>query len=461
MTLAAPSVYIGTQAMAGHALADMPVLAGLSFSYGNEDQVDFDDAGTLSAAILIRRPASLDFLKVGAPVGIMDGARTLFAGRIATLKAKPDSRKKDALLVSFTAADTLGEFAQYTPDIIDWYDETNTARQYTGTERRAQIAGSLPPGWTLASTHGATNRDWINTRQQYWESEPLLTAVDNFARSTLSRRFMTTTYVPGTGLAPRLTLTGERAKAAPAEALTTRADGTWYATTSAPANTAFVQLEAKHVGRELEWEKTPSDTITDVRLTSQGVTFGTEDGVMVALPSGEKDTKLAVNTYPDVDNTAIQAAHGIKSIELTVDTFGTSTSPSIGQLVNYWVDADTEWRPTGLEIPDSRKLPDTTVLNLLDVEKRHLAYVTLSGMPDTSPIAGSRVRAYVIAGEATWTGKKWVITLTLGRVPRAPATAGVLTFDSIETHANPAISGATAETVGDTLTFADFAYIGA
>ena len=54
-----------------------------------------------------------------------------------------------------------------------------------------------------------------------------------------------------------------------------------------------------------------------------------------------------------------------------------------------------------------------------------------------------------------------MIELTLGRVPRPAAAAGVLTFTSIRAHATPAISAGTAETIGTALSFADFAYIGA
>jgi hypothetical protein len=114
-----------------------------------------------------------------------------------------------------------------------------------------------------------------------------------------------------------------------------------------------------------------------------------------------------------------------------------------------------------VEVPDSRALPDATALLLLDATKRYKAYATVDGLPANNPAGFSRVRAYIIAGEAEWTGKKWRFTLTFGRVPRPPASGGKLTFDSIAIHPDPDISDATALTVGDTITFADFAYIGA
>jgi hypothetical protein len=459
MTLATPSVYIGTELMEGHALADMPVLAGLTFDWGNEDQIDFDDAATLSCQLLIRTPANTDFLAKGVPFGLMIGGATVWAGRITTLKAAPDKRKKDALLISLTAADTLADLASYRVR-VNWTAPGGNAFSTGAATRREQIANALPPGWQL-DWATATAYDWTTAREQRWTAAPLLPIVDMHLRSTLARRHITSRYVPGTGLAPQLTFTPERAKASNAETLAA-GDGTWYMTNAAPSNTGFVKLDGSQVSREIEWEKTPDDTVTDVQLTSYGISYATDtDGIP---DDSAGDYKIWVNQEPGVDNSAIQAKYGFHQVEFDVDTIGGATgsgSPHIGNIVNYWIDADAQWRPTGIHVPDSRKLPDATTLALLDVAKRYKAYATVDGLPANNPAGGSRVRAYIIAGNAEWTGKKWRFNLVFGRVPRAPATGGVLTFDSIKNHTNPAIANGTAETIGTNLSFADFAYIGA
>lgn len=468
MTLAAPSVYIGTQLMDSLAVSDMPVLSGLKFAWGNEEQVEFDAPKTLSCQLLIRTPSNTDFLAKGVAFGLMIGGTTVWAGRIATLTARPDQRKKDALLISLTASDTLADLAAYRKT-VDWYTTGQTGTSKNAAARRAELAAALPPGWTM---DGPTPNSWTTVRPQRWNQEPYLNMLDMHLRSTVARRHITTRYVPGTGLAPRITIADERAKAAPTETLTATPE--WSMSTAAPANSGFVKLAGNMVDREVEWEKTPDDTVTDIQLSSTGLEWGWDEAAQAVIP-GEKSESSetwnwqAYNNYgnPGIDFAgiaAMQAQHGFHQAEFDIDSLGgnsNSGDPHISLIVNYWLDADAQWRPTGVTVPDSRRLPDATALALLDVAKRYKAYATVDGLPANNPAGGSRVRAYIIAGEAEWTGKKWKFALTFGRVPRAPATGGVLTFDSIATHPDPDISNATAETVGDTITFADFAYIGA
>lgn len=461
---AAPNVYIAGVLMDSYAVAEVPMLAGLNFNWGNESQVEFEAPATLSAQLLVRVPSTLEFLSTGAEFGLVDPASgaTLFAGRVATLKATPDSRISDALLISLTAADTNADLNEYRVENIDWVIPGGTSSDTTADVRRDQIRAVMPDGWTLQSTTAAY--DWTTAREQRWQAKPILPVLDMHLRSTISRRHNTTRYIPGTGLAPRITIAAERAKDAPAETLATKADGTWYMSTAAPRNTAFIQLEAGHVAADIEWEKTPDDTITDVQLHSKGVTseYNSQTGTVELSEESNSSYDIWVNLYPNVDNTAIQRKYGFHQLELDVDTLGGGQeSPHVGFIVNYWVDADAQWRPTGVHVPDSRVLADAEVLGMLDVERRYNAYVTVSGLPANNPAGGSRVRGYAIAGDATWDGDKWQINLTLGRVPHAPAAAGVLDFDDIQYHANAAISGATDDSIGTRLSFADFAYIGA
>lgn len=464
MSLGAPLVYIGTQLMNDHALAKAPMLADLSFTWGTDSQTEYDDPATCSAQLLVREPADLSFLVKGAPFGLLDpgSGETLFAGRVSTLKAKRDKRKKKALLISITAADTQADLAGYRVESATWIERASDGSFFTSaTRRREQLRSVMPAGWVL---EGTTRNDWHNSRPQVLIAEPLLPLVDRHARTVIGRRHFTSRYVPGAGLLPRVTITDERSKTAPAETLQARANGQWFRNPTSPANSAHVQLDASTLDADTEWEKTPDDTVTDVALNSWGSVL---DGDLVNQPTASLEVWVAAylrgyaGLYP-ADLLRMQAEYGYQQV--TVDTDAALGSPLAGNpmvenIVKYWLDADTLWRPTALMVPDSRKIHDDYVLGMISATRRHMAYVSVSRLQENTPAGGSRVRGFILGGTATWTGKKWQIELTLGRVPR-PAGGG-LTFDSIRWHTNGLIKGGTAETVGTELTFADFEYIGA
>lgn len=467
MSLGAPQVYIADQLMNDHALSKTPMLAGLSFTWGTDSQTELDDPATCSGQLLIREPSYLGFLVKGAPFGLLDpgSGETLFAGRISTLKAKRDKRKKNALLISFTAADTQADIAGYRIEAASWIDRSADGYLQTPSDRRRdQLRSVLPAGWKI---EGSTANDWHAARPQLLEAEPFLPILDRHVRTVIGRRSFTSTYVPGRGLQPRITITDERAKLSPVERLAARANGEWYRNPTTPtAVSAFVQLDAGAVSaEETEWEKTPDDTITDVALVSWGSRLGGTPLVNEITSSSD----VWVSSYLHGDLTParlqqLQAAYGYQQLQLDTDLAAGSPltkNPMIENIVSYWINTDTKWRPTSLVIPDARKLPDAQALRLLSATQRYQAYLTLSRMQENTPAGGSRVRGYVLGGTATWTGKKWQIELNLGRVPDPSALAGGITFITIKNRAEPAINAGTAETIGTELTFADFEYIGA
>lgn len=461
----APHVYIGAQRMNDFALSKTPMLAGLSFNWGTDSQTDFDDPATLSAELLVREPSNLDFLVKGAEFGLVDpeSGETYFAGRISTLRARRDKRKKNALLITISATDTLADLNQYRVEAIEWKnpDGTDGAWSTTAAQRRAQLRAALPANWSL---EGTTSHDWTYAREQRWKGHAYTPLLDMHCRSTVARRHTTSRYVPGTGLVNQMTVTNERSKTSPTETLSARPNGNWYMSTAAPTNSGFTALTSSQVQDSIEWEKTPDDTITDVALTTWGITYGRDNDTGQLNTEESTSSDMWVGNQPGVNMGPMQRAYGFHGITFDVDTLGVaggSTSPHIANIVNYWLDADTLWRPTSVVVPDSRRLTDEQVMRLLSVSRRYLAYVTVSGLPENTPTGFSRVRGFVLGGSATWTGKKWEIELTLGRVPRPAAGAGGLTFASIRNHATAAIKNGTALTIGEEMTFADFQYIGA
>lgn len=463
----APQVWIGDRLMDDLATDDQPVLAGLSFEWGTDSQIDFTDAETLSAELLIRSPSNLDFLYKGAPLGLLDpdSGETLFAGRISTLTAARDENIDDALRVRLGGAGTLADLSNHRLERISWLERASDGTlQVSSARRREQLRSVLPGGWTLAAT--ATNNDWVPARAQLAESQTILPLIDRHARTTIARRHTTSRYVPGRGLINEITLTRERDKAAPADQLTAAANGQWQLAPSPwPNASALIRLTAAEVGVGTEWEKNPEDTVTDVTVSSTGSALATNTDTGALENQLNTDSDVWVYAYPGVpDMPALQRAYGTHGLTIETDIFAGwpgSGSPHIGNLVSYWLDVDAEWRPTGLEIPDSRAIRyDSNLLAILSVTRRYNAYLTVDELPALTPQPGSRVRGYLLAGKAAWTGKKWEISLTLGRVPRPAAGAGALTFNTIRDHADPRISAATAETVGPYIMFSDFSYIG-
>ena len=469
MSLGAPQVYIGRQRMNDYALSKTPMLAGLSFTWGTDSQTDFDDPATLQAELLIREPSDLTFLVKGAEFGVLDpgSGETLFAGRISSLKAKRDKRKKKALLISITAADTQADLAGYRIGSARWLDRDSSEYMYaTSARRRNQLRGALPAGWTI---DGAAAADWFPARVQVLDAEPYLPVLDRHVRTVIGRRAFTSRYVPGTGLVPRVTITNERSKSAPIETLQARSNGQWFRNPTAPIASAHIHLDAGAVSEETEWEKTPDDTVTDVALTSWGSKLGNDEntGQLVNQPTDSMDIwadpYLAGSSTED-DLRWLQKTYGFQQLQLDTDMFAGTVErmrEPVTSLIDYWLEADTLWRPTSLTIPDSRKVSDYVALSMLSATRRYLAYLSVSRLQENTPAGGSRVRGYILGGTATWTGKKWQIELTLGRVPRPAAGAGQMTFNSIRTHTDPLISQGTAASVGPELTFADFEYIGA
>jgi hypothetical protein len=397
MSLGRPDLYIGGQLMQALKGDPQPALAGLRLRWGTDSRLELDPAATLSGQILIRG-AMPSFLEVGAPVGLIDPvtARCLFAGNLAPLTAAPEDSVRGAMRVSFTAASPLSELVKHSVLDFDWPNDEQAWQRFD------RLAAALPRGWAMTGNKGLT---WINQARQLYQSIEWLTLAERFARGYSYRYHDTSTYIPGAGLSKRLTFTPERGKGTTNTATSPGAGGVWYTGTGRPTGSSGMAiLPESAVRRSVEWQKSPEDTITDVKITSYP-----------ALPSGDESAPF---DYPmwayGVNNDALQDAYGFRqvSIDTSLSSYnGTALAERIPQIVNYWLDTQTGWRPTGLQLPDSRRLGTDPLLNLLAVDTRGMAALSVP----TATLAPGRIRSFVMAGEATWTGKKWTTDLTLGR----------------------------------------------
>lgn len=393
MSLGQPDLYIAGRKMQTLKTDPLPALAGLTISWGSEEQFDMAPASTLSGQLLIRgaMPAYLD---VGAPVGLVDpvSSRTLFAGTLEPLSAAPEERIAGAHRLSFTAASPKAELEKHRVLDFDWpHDEPATAR-------RQRLAAAMPRGWTL---NGAAGWNWINQGRQLYQSVEWITLAERYARSYYQRLHDTSTYVPGAGLQKRLTITNDRPRAVAFGPPEPGALGVWQ---QAEGTSGVAVLPASAVHRDIEWKKTPADVITDVQITTTGG----------AYPQGDESDEFEYWMSVYVNNDTLQDRYGYRQqrVETALSSYNANAvAQAVRLLVGYWLNTATDWRPTTLTLPDSRKLATAPLLNLLAVDTRHMAIVRVPGA--VNYLAG--ISAFALAGSATWTGTKWTTDLTLGR----------------------------------------------
>lgn len=396
MSLGAPALYIaGNRIQTGKA-DPRPALAGLTLQWGTDSQYDTAPAATLSGQMLIRG-ALPAYLNVGSSVGLIDpvSSRCLFAGTMEPLTAVPDPAIKGAHRVSFTASSPKAELEKHRVLDFDW------THNEPATVRRNRLAAAMPRGWTL---DGVAGWDWINQGRQVYQSEEWITLAERYAAGQLQRLHDTSTYVPGAGLRKRITISRERPRSATMPGAGPRA-GTWIEYGGAAASTGIAVVHPSAVYRDINWEKTPEDVVTDVQVTTWGGAFPGEGS-----DSHEFEYPM---TFAGVDNSRLQDVYGYRQlrIETALSVYSTGASQeAVRNIAEFWLDTDTSWRPTTLRLPDSRKLADPPLLNLLAVDTRHMAAVAV---PSAADVPG-RIFAFVLAGSATWTGHKWDTDLTLG-----------------------------------------------
>lgn len=390
--LTRPDLYIAGRKMQTAKTDPMPALAGLNITWGTDTRFDFDPPATCSGQLLVTG-AIPSYLDVGAPVGVVDPltARTLFAGTLEPLTARNDASIHGARRISWTAASPRAELEKHRVLDIDWpHDEPQDARRW-------KLAAAMPRGWDFGGTAGWT---WINQGRQLYQSVPWMDLAARYARSYRQRLNDTSYYVPGAGLKKRLTITDERPPKQNPPYVNPGPAGVWQPLTE---YAGFAVLPPSVVGRDVEWEKTPDDVITDIQVTTTGGAFPQSD------ESAEFEYWMSVY----VNNSALQDAYGYR--QLRVETalsskVPASTAEAIRLISNFWLNTATDWRPTVLPLPDSRLIAKEPLLNLLAVDTRHRAGVRVSGIPGGI----DEIRAPVLAGSTTWTGHKWDTTLTLG-----------------------------------------------
>lgn len=400
MSLGKPDLYIAGQLMQTAKGDPQPALAGLQLSWGNDSRLEMDPASKLSGQLLIKGTLPA-WLEVGAPVGLVDpvSGRCLFAGNLAPLKAAPEDSVGGAMRVSFTASSPLAELQKHRVVDVNWDPNTPAGTRFN------TLTGALPRGWALTgSTGGSVNQ----TKQQYKAIE-WLTLATRFCRSYLYRYHDTSFYVPGAGLSKRLTFSPERGKALTGALPAAGPAGIWTGSAAPAGASGMAVLPTSAVRQGIDWEKSPEDMITDVQLASFAATETDVDRDSTRFEVWMSQTPVFV------DNTSLQDRYGFRQVQFDTSIAFADMNAAGAQfraIVNYWLDTANKWRPTDLQLPDSRRLDTAPLLNLLAVDTRGTAAIAV---PAATTLAPGLIQSFVMAGSATWTGKKWTLDLTLGR----------------------------------------------
>jgi len=446
----APKVYIDDVLMDAHKTDTKPVLAGMSIKYGVESDLDMQGVESCSLELLIKEPSDLSFLDLGKVVALYheptagESSFTYFVGRIQRLYASPDEKVKGALRVSISASDFTADLANETV-----YGVSSAATP--ASTRIGHMGGWAPTGWTV-STFPLRFPDRQHAAIVYKE-KPYLDLLDEFLRGQIMLRTNRSYYVPGTGAVKNLTAIQDSTKEVAADKLGKYSDNSWGVIAGQPtaASTVALRVHASNVLADAGWTKEPEDVMTEVSLQRLDAWNGTDD-----------TARTPITSRAHVDTTAMRNRFGVRSVEFNTDLPAGGPVSDVLPIFNHWLSTESQWRAKQLTFKDTEKLTISQLSYLIAPTSRQTAFLVVRDPLENRPDRGtSDIRGVVIGGSATWTGKKWELTVTLGRVPGLPAAGDYYTCDNIGTVASGYFAEGTCATVGDELSCNDFLRIGA
>lgn len=445
MSHPAPQVYIDNILMDSYSTDNAPVLGGLQITFGVDTDMDMQGVETCSLQMLIKEPQSLDFLDNGKTIVIYHGGTdpfTYWAGRIQRLSAAPDANVKGALRITINASDLTADLQN---QVV--YGISNA--QVDGLGRYNALSFWAPDDWEV-NTWGIRWPERIHSAVVK-KSIGFLELMDKFLRAQIMIRANTTMYTPGVGLNKRLTLMQDGSATVAADKLGKYMDGRWGSNPGVPSNMeAFrLLLSGSNVLADAGWTKEPEDVITEVSLQRLDPTNGLADS---------ENTPITSRNY--VDTTAIRNTYGMRSVEFETDLRAGGPTSEILPIFDHWIQTKSGWRTKTVTIQDTDRMTFDNLRYFLDPQYRFRAYLVIRNLMLNRPdYENTDIRGFIIGGQAVWTGTKWELQLTLGRVPALPDDGDYWTCDLIAGF--PYFADGQCDTVGDDLTCTDFLRIGA
>lgn len=427
-----PEVWLQGKQITGYASDAAPVLAGLTLEWGASNDIEHQEPAQLDFSILFLDGVmdQADFRR-GAELEITYNQRTVFAGliRSANALAGPKGLTVTGKCIEHLA-DLDGTYLQ-----TEWLFETSKVRWQT---LRTAFDGK---GWELlprARSHP------YHEATTYYSSIKLMTLLERYiAANGNTTRWDTSERVDG--VLKRSITSGVRGASTGSNRLET--DGpTWIVEYSTSTNTGVITwLEANNVLRNA-WTLEPGTAINSVNLSTQETK--TDD-------DGKQVTDLVQSVR---NNTASIARDGTNAVEVTASAFDPDVDWKTG-IADTWFRPDTGWVLDEAQIRNSNEITLARLMRLLDTKIRTQNLVIIRGIRDHTPHQGAgNLRASLIGGTYTWTGKKWDLSLKLGRNQDFTAP-NQWTFADVAASNVASIVQGTAATIGNQISFADFKQI--
>lgn len=436
----APRLWLNGRRLDTTAGADVLVLAPAVITWGASSGEDQPDAATLTVTLLFpdgTTMADLPDLQRGAEIELthVDTGTIVFAGTVSTMTAKPSTLKRGGLEVTVSAADYLAQLdSEYAA--VDWSAGTNRVNQL-----RSVFADA---GWEIRVPDDARE-----SAAAVLDSVKIDTMLQRYISRFDGRRYDTSYRQVGTlDLHRRVSAFAAAERSAPADQLDATEAG-WDAQQMPPifegAPAPVVEISAANILADPSWTSGPEDVVTAVKLST------------MRLGDNGRSELVEHNFRAPA---ATRQRLGLRSISRDSDL----ATPADWQpaAAAYFTD-DAPWRTSAITIKDSDLLPLDALTALLAVSQRYQALVVVTGILINRPDPGPRhLRAYIVGGEYEWDGKRWNITLTLDRpILHLDGDGDWWTCQRVADSPNYLITSATCATVGDSLTVADFRYIGA
>lgn len=429
-----------------------PVLGALNLTWGVSRQGEQAPPSTLTFSVLVKTTMQdVPYLVDGAPVTVQwapqngQPNRRVFTGRIRRMQAKADDKGRLNILV--TCADFLSDFT----GVFTSADLSAGNGPWRGQAlQQLFTANSVALGLYTPADLGNVTR--ARQKVQSIKLQTLLErylAPGHFSYVDITDRDVPI-YTAEIGIVPR----APRVMTATAK-LRARPTGEWYMTANSPPallGYSSLSLDARQVIRDVEW--TMETTGITTRVGWNYPRLSAETGFTEMQAGGAVQSSAAS-----------LEKYGVRSVEVDTDldlTVGSPWPPLVLETFQEaWLDDNPLWEPTAVTIRDVEDAPINWDV-LLGLTTRYKTWVEIWGIHPNRPNPGPDfINAPAIGGELRYDGKKWSVTVALGKAaaPLAAAVEDQYRAMDIGLTIDPLIWQATIGSVGDQITFDNFNYI--
>lgn len=391
------------------------VLDGLTFGWGRDSIVDQPDSGTCPFTLhqhLTGDPGQVtlfDRVRAGAVVKIYsaaDGAEVLsWSGKITS--ANVTQVNDNALAAGVTATDWVAPLSKRTIGADPWPEQS------AGSRFNAIIAATRKLGGL--STLAASMDDSLKDRRVAFrdvDKQPPMDLLRNLAQTVGG-----IAWVTATGTGPSVWIEDPTARQGLRQFVIAPGPEVSIGQVDLGLE-GYNEWRAADVVRDpLTWTQDPAQAVNTVEINWM-------------RPAGRNEQRNPAYN----EATTTQSDGSTDPQPLTIDTELVSSSDATLLATRWMLNVHSaDWLLAGLSIDTAalgRPLPGTSdagrlaeVMALLDIRRRIGRRLTITGMPDWSPV-GPVQSFYIEGGTYTWTAGRWQLELTA----TSNAIGGAATF---------------------------------